>query len=119
MPPSGPQRSSAAVGSSSSAGRSAQRSSISSGRVPGSSASGSSSPATATGTLAAVSARRSSGTCLVAERTRTAIDDQGTPSARWARRSVSATSAASWVELSATRMRTSPGGASGTGTRSR
>ena len=82
VPPSGPQRSSAAACSSSSAGRSAQRSSISSGRVPGSSASGSSSPATATGTLAAVSARRSSGTCLVAERTRTAIDDQGTPSAR-------------------------------------
>ena len=47
------------------------------------------------------------------------MDDQGTPSARWARRSVSATSAASWVELSATRMRTSPAGAPGTGTRSR
>ena len=119
MPPSGPQSSSAAVCSSSSDGRSAQRSSMSSGRVPGSSGSGSSSPATVTGTFAAVSARRSSGTCLVAERTRTAMDDQGTPSARWARRSVSATSAASWVELSATRMRTSPAGAPGTGTRSR
>ena len=44
---------------------------------------------------------------------------QGTPSARWARRNVSATSAASWVELSATRMRTSPGGLSGVGTSSR
>ena len=119
VPPRGPQRSSPAAGSSSSPGRSAQRSSISSGRVPGSSASGSSSPATATGTLAAVSARRSSGTCRVAERTRTAMLDQGTPSARWARRSVSATSAASWVELSATRMRVSPGGLSGVGTSSR
>ena len=109
VPPSGPQSSSAAVWSSSTAGRSAQRSSMSSGRVPGSSASGSSSPATVTGIPAAVSARRSSGTCRAADRTRTAIEDQGTPSARWARRSVSATRAASWVELSAMRMRTSPG----------
>ena len=55
---------------------------MSSGRVPGSSASGISSPATVTGIPAAVSARRSSGTCRAADRTRTAIEDQGTPSAR-------------------------------------
>ena len=47
------------------------------------------------------------------------MSGQGTPSARWARRSVSATSAASWVELSAIRMLISPGGLSGTGTSSR
>ena len=47
------------------------------------------------------------------------MDDHGTPSARCARRSVSATRAASWVELSATRMRTSPGWAPGTRTAGR
>ena len=47
------------------------------------------------------------------------MSGQGTPSARWARRRVSATSAASWVELSAIRMRISPGGLSGVGTSSR
>ena len=114
MPPSGPVSSSAAVCSSSVPGVSAQRSRVSSGRVPGSSGSGSSSPATDTGTPDAVSARRSSGTCRVAERTRIAIDDHGTPPARCARRSVSAMSAASWLALSATTIRTSPGAAPGT-----
>ena len=83
---------------------------MSSGRTPGSSGSGSSSPATVTGTPAAVSARRSAGTCRCAERTSTAIRSHGTPSARCARRSVSATTAASCAWVSATQILTCPAG---------
>ena len=119
VPPSGPVSSSAAVSSSSVPGFSAQRSRVSSGRVPGSSGSGSSSPATDTGTPEAVRARRSSGTWRVAERTRIAIDDHGTPPDRCARRSVSAMTAASWLALSATMTLTAPGAAPGRAARSR
>ena len=77
------------------------RAASSSGRVPGSAASGSSSPATATGTPAVARARCSSGTWRAADRTSTAMDDQGTPSIRWARRRVSAITAASWLALAA------------------
>ncbi|MFI6500707.1 pentapeptide repeat-containing protein [Nonomuraea typhae] len=95
VPPSGPVSSSSATDSSSSPGYSATRSIVSRGRTPGSWAIGTSSPATIVGTPALTRARRSSGTCRVAERTSTAIRCQGTPSIRWARRRVSATTAAS------------------------
>ena len=119
VPPSGPVSRSAAVSSSSAPGCSAQRSRASSGRAPGSAASGSSSPATTAGTPPVASARRSSGTCCTADRTRTAIADQGTPSTRCARRSVSAMTAASWLALAATSTRTEPGAAPASGISSR
>src|SRR5262252_2856438 len=51
--------------------------------------------------------------------TRTAIDDHGTPSCRWARRSASATTLASWLALEAMTTRSVPAGADGSGRRSR
>ena len=95
VPPSGPVSSSAAsvLGQRAPVERAADQAQQRAG--PGSSASGSSSPATATGTPAPASARCRAGTWRTAERTSTAIDDQGTPSIRCARRSVSAMRAAS------------------------
>ena len=119
MPPSGPVSRSAADSSSSAPGCSAQRSRASRGRAPGSAASGSSSPATTAGTPPVASARRSSGTCRTADRTRTAIDDHGTPSTKWARRSVSAMTAASWLALDAMSTRAVPAVAVASGIRSR
>ncbi len=47
------------------------------------------------------------------------MDDQGMPSTRCARRRVSAITAASWMALEATRIRTDPGSALASGSRSR
>ncbi len=71
------------------------------------------------GTPVAASARRSSGTWPITDLTRTAIDDQGTPSCRWARRSASATTVASWLALEAMTTRIVPAGTDGRGRRSR
>ena len=119
VPPSGPVSSSAALSSSSAPGRSAQSSSVRSGLVPGSAASGSSSPATCAGTPAAARARCSTGTWRVAERTRTAMDDQASPSMRCARRSTSAIAVASWFAVAAMMTRAVPGSAPGRGTSAR
>jgi hypothetical protein len=71
------------------------------------------------GTPVAASARRSNGTWPMTDLTRTAIDDQGTPSCRWARRSASATTVASWLALEAMTTRSVPAGTEGSGRRSR
>ena len=87
-------------------------SAVSSARTTALSGSGASIAGGATGTPAAVSARGRPAPARGTERTITAICDHGTSSTRWARRSVSATTAASACSDAARTAATEPSGPS-------